>query len=285
MASASVERKVWINAPRERVWQAITDAAQINQWWGGDDHWEIDSLQVGGVVRFGHVDDVMTASIAVCDPPREFSIAWPPQPGYHQISMTTRYLLETENGGTRLTVSETGFDALPETLRQKRIEQTALGYEQVLAGLQAYLEGRKVEPGVAVQRTIWVKAPVERVWQSVTSPEQLAQWYAPDHTWKIPALDVGGRVEFHNSATEILQATIEDLTPPQLFSLRWDAHDGAVLLTTFMLEAENQGTRVTIVESGYEGVPADSRQAWLDAAGNGYSVSLEHLKASLEGRS
>jgi hypothetical protein len=58
-----------------------------------------------------------------------------------------------------------------------------------------------------------------------------------------------------------------------------------VLLTTFMLEAENQGTRVTIVESGYEGVPADSRQAWLDAAGNGYSVSLEHLKASLEGRS
>jgi uncharacterized protein YndB with AHSA1/START domain len=32
MEHLSVERSTWMNAPRERVWQAITDPEQIAQW-------------------------------------------------------------------------------------------------------------------------------------------------------------------------------------------------------------------------------------------------------------
>ena len=39
MSELKVERSIWVNAPRERVWQAITRAEEIRQWWGSD-YWE-----------------------------------------------------------------------------------------------------------------------------------------------------------------------------------------------------------------------------------------------------
>jgi uncharacterized protein YndB with AHSA1/START domain len=138
--TTTVERSVWINAPRERVWEAITTDDQIRQWWG-QDHWEISAREVGGIIKFGDPDDLMTATIDVLDPPRQFTIKWPPQEQYHSITMYTTYVLTEENGGTRVTVRETGFEALPDDIRQKRVDSTAMGYEQVLAGLKAYVEG------------------------------------------------------------------------------------------------------------------------------------------------
>jgi uncharacterized protein YndB with AHSA1/START domain len=139
MEAIKVERSIWINAPRERVWQAITTAEQIMQWWGGDT-WIIEKLEVGGIVRFGQPDDLMEATIAVLDPPREFSLSWPPQAQYYSIPFYTTFLLEEENGGTRVTVSETGFEAMPEDVRQERLDSTGKGYATVLAGLKSYVE-------------------------------------------------------------------------------------------------------------------------------------------------
>ena len=113
---------------------------QIRQW-RGDDHREIDVLQVGGIIKFGGPADLMTGTIDVLNPPHEFAIKWPPQAQYHSIPMVTRYRLMEENGGTRLTVRKTGFEAMPDDIRQERIDSTKRGYEQVLAQLKAYVEG------------------------------------------------------------------------------------------------------------------------------------------------
>lgn len=144
----AVERSIWIAASRERVWQAITDDKQIVKWWA--DYWEIPTLEVGATIKFGSendplpADDPMLATIAVLDRPREFAIQWPPQPQYHSIPVFTRYLLEEENGGTRVTVSETGFEALPDDIRQQRFDSTAKGYATVMANLKAYIEDGSV---------------------------------------------------------------------------------------------------------------------------------------------
>lgn len=139
MEKLTVERNIWIKAPRERVWKAITE--EIQQWWGGEDRWEISTLEVGGTIKFGYGDEMMLAKIDVMDAPRQFTIQWPPQEQYHSILIYTTYLLAEENGGTRVTVSETGFELLPDDVRQKRYDSTLAGYETVLAGLKTHVEG------------------------------------------------------------------------------------------------------------------------------------------------
>lgn len=136
---------------------------------------------------------------------------------------------------------------------------------------------------IAIERSIWIAAAREQAWRAVTEPEQLEKWYATNFKWEIPALQVGATVKFYNSDTDILMATIEVVDPPRQFALRWQMEPE--LVTSFTLADENGGTRVTLRESGYEGVPADERAAWLNQTGEGYTMSMENLKAHLEGRS
>lgn len=140
---------------------------------------------------------------------------------------------------------------------------------------------------IGIERSIWVDAPPERAWRAVTEAEQLGKWYAPSFTWEIPALEIGARVKFYNSDTDIQVATIEVIDPLRQFRLRWEPmqdYEAVQLVTTFRLVEENGGTRVTIHETGYENVPEDERQAWLDSTGGGYGMSMENLKAYLEGK-
>jgi uncharacterized protein YndB with AHSA1/START domain len=137
---------------------------------------------------------------------------------------------------------------------------------------------------LVVERTVWIAAPPERVWQAVTEAEQLAQWFAPGSPWEIPQLEVNTTVKFHNTATEILLATIQTADPPQQFALRWEPEeDGTILTTTFLLKEENDGTRVSIRETGFESLAADICQQRVEQTAAGYGISLENLRAYLMG--
>lgn len=131
----------WIATSPERAWQAITDPKQLEQWFAPGCAWEIDTLAVGGIVKFYNTpDDIALHTIEILDPPREFALRW-----YEQDNpMLTTFRLTAENGGVRVTVIESGFAALPVAVRAKRLEQTALGYAGSLENLQALLEGRSV---------------------------------------------------------------------------------------------------------------------------------------------
>ena len=141
-AETVVKRDIWIAAPRERVWQAVTNAEMIMKWWG--DTWIINALKVGGGIEFGRPGDMIHATIAALDPPRQFSIHWPPPPNYQATNAYTIFDLTDENNGTRVTVTETGYEALSGEERQERLNCTGQGYNTVLANLKAYVEGLKV---------------------------------------------------------------------------------------------------------------------------------------------
>jgi hypothetical protein len=98
----------------------------------------------------------------------------------------------------------------------------------------------------------------------------------------------GGTVTFHHMSSETLLATIDFLDPMVEFVLRWQpdkTYPELILVTTFVLEDDANGTRVTINECGYIALPEDIRQEWVDGTNVGYGMSLENLKALIEGRS
>jgi uncharacterized protein YndB with AHSA1/START domain len=138
---------------------------------------------------------------------------------------------------------------------------------------------------LAVERSIWIAATLEQVWPALTEPAQLEQWYAVGCPWEIPELKVGAAVRFFNTPEDVLPAVIEALEPPRLWSLRWlptAATPGSNVVTTFRLDAENGGTRVTINEAGYETTPEAGRREWMEQARAGYGESLRSLAALYE---
>ena len=139
MESLSVERTIWIAAPRERAWQAITEPAQLTAWFAPGSTWEIPELEVGRLAKFYNTpDEVDLHTIAALEPPRHFALTWEE----NGRPMLTTFTLEEENNGTRVTINESGFEQLPDEIRETRVEQTGTGYTQSLEHLKAYLEGR-----------------------------------------------------------------------------------------------------------------------------------------------
>lgn len=145
MIKPVLEHSLWIAAPRERTWRAITETEQIKHWWGAEGYAEITELVPAATIRFGTEDDPIFATIRLVDPPQEFVYEWPPHPLYFSVPFVTRYRLEKENGGTRVTFSESGFEAWPDDeVRRARFDRISGEFRMVLENLKAYLEGRSL---------------------------------------------------------------------------------------------------------------------------------------------
>jgi len=139
MEQLIVERTIWIAAPSERVWRAITEPQQLKQWYATGCPWEIPALQVGATVKFYNTDtDVQLATIEVVAPPHQFTVRWQLNQPDPELVNTT--MLEEENGGTRVTVTQAGYESLPDEIRQKRVSEDAGAYAAVMESLKAHLE-------------------------------------------------------------------------------------------------------------------------------------------------
>lgn len=146
MEPISIERSIWINAPRERVWHAITDPKQVEAWFSPGTQWEYTRLELGGRLfhRNPETGEEMYAQVVdVLDPPNELAT----RADSDKPSVTT-YTLVEENGGTRLLFRYSGYEWMDEATRKERLNQDSMGFDLMLGNIQALIEGRPLpNPG------------------------------------------------------------------------------------------------------------------------------------------
>jgi len=134
MEAVTIKRNIWINAPRERVWQAVSVPEQIAAWFAPGMTFKNEN-NIISILMDGKFIEV--AWVETFDPPRQLTT----RPLPHKLTATT-YLLEEENGGTRFTVIESNLEALPAEDRAKYMERNGSEWEKALANLNAYIEGK-----------------------------------------------------------------------------------------------------------------------------------------------
>jgi uncharacterized protein YndB with AHSA1/START domain len=138
-----VERSIWIAAPRERVWAAITDPVQVEQWFSPGTAWRLTALEVGGrffVYDAEHDAELYTQVIEVIEPPARYVTRSAPTPP--EQPHVSDWTLVPENGGTRLTITYSGYELEPEAGRADMMEQTAFGFGMMLANVRAVVLGQ-----------------------------------------------------------------------------------------------------------------------------------------------
>ncbi|MCU1420766.1 MAG: activator of Hsp90 ATPase 1 family protein [Microbacteriaceae bacterium] len=109
-----------------------------------------------------------------------------------------------------------------------------------------------------IEREIHVDASPEIVFEVVSRPEHLKEWW-PDEADIEPEVGASGHIVFHNTdrADTVEPITVVEVTPPTRFAFRWVYTDGDVvgpgtsLLVTFDLEPSGEGTRVRMTETGF----------------------------------
>ncbi len=93
-----------------------------------------------------------------------------------------------------------------------------------------------------IRREIVLPAPREEVWEALTDPDRLADWFANDVEFD---LRPGGGASFRWSNGEERTATVTEVDPERRLAFEWD-DEGEV---EFTLDDDVDGTRLTVVET------------------------------------
>ncbi len=144
MAMIEIRVERIVSASRSKVWQAITTADGWAAWFGdkiiGD--FIVGELQT---LVFGE-DTICYAIVTEVVDQRIFAYRWHPGEDckidkYPEEEMTTvRFELEDHPRGTKITLTESGFECVPESRRDWCLGQNTEGWNDELTKLFAYVE-------------------------------------------------------------------------------------------------------------------------------------------------
>lgn len=144
----SITRSVFIDASPEKVWAALTDHREFGAWFRA----EIDAPFAVGVVTRGSMTypGVEGLPLAILpeamDCPRRFAFRWP-QWDFEtnrnreddQPWTLVAFVLESEGQGTRVTVTESGFDRLEAGFAARVLHENTQGWEIQLQNLARHV--------------------------------------------------------------------------------------------------------------------------------------------------
>lgn len=115
MSAADVQQAVEVEAPRERVWQLLTDPAELPRWW--PDAAELEPRLGGRVVlTFGPGD--VTGEVTSWEPPTRLGFTWEAS-NHPGVRLHVTFTVDDLGGGrSGVGVVHSGFADAPAEVRE-----------------------------------------------------------------------------------------------------------------------------------------------------------------------
>jgi len=137
-----------------------------------------------------------------------------------------------------------------------------------------------------IEKTIVLHAPIARVWRALADAEEFGTWFRVkfDDPFAV-GKTVRGRITYPGYEHVRMEIQIERMDHERVLAFRWhpyaadpdtDYSAEPTTLVEFRLAAETGGTRLTIVESGFDRLPGTRRAeafrmnegGWAEQIGN-----------------
>jgi uncharacterized protein YndB with AHSA1/START domain len=143
-----IERKLMLKAPRSRVWRALSNAAEFGSWFGVDfkgKAFVAGKLVQGQITYPGYEHIVMEVLVERVIPERLLSWRWHPAAidpavDYSQEPTTlVVFELDEADGGTLLTVVESGFDKIPPARRATVFRMNTSGWDEQMKNIEKHV--------------------------------------------------------------------------------------------------------------------------------------------------
>ncbi len=142
-----------------------------------------------------------------------------------------------------------------------------------------------------IEKTTVLRAPRTRVWRALTDATQFAAWFGI--TLNEPfavGRSVTGQLTMRGEQFTI-DFAIERMEPEELFAYRWhpyaidkktDYSTEPMTLVEFRLKSVPEGTELTVVESGFDRIPAYRRDEAYRMNDGGWKSQVEKLRRHVE---
>ena len=144
-----------------------------------------------------------------------------------------------------------------------------------------------------IEKKILLRAPKARVWRALTNADEFGTWFGvklegPFAVGKVAT----GRITHPGYDHLTMEVTVERIEPEQRFSFRWhpyaidpsiDYSKEPTTLVEFRLEETPDGTLLTLVESGFDQIPAHRRAEAFRMNADGWTAQMDNVRRHVEG--
>ena len=144
-----------------------------------------------------------------------------------------------------------------------------------------------------IEKKILLRAPTGRVWRALTDASEFGTWFRVKLDSAFEAgKSVAGRVTYPGYEHVKFEVLVECIEPQRLFSLRWhpyavdpesDYSKEPMTLVEFRLEEVAEGTWLTVVESGFDRIPAGRRDEAFRMNSGGWDTQLVNVRDHVAG--
>jgi uncharacterized protein YndB with AHSA1/START domain len=141
-----IEKKAILRAPRSRVWRAITAATEFGAWFGVklDGAFAEGATVRGKITHPGYEHLTMEILVEHLELERYFAYRWHPHavdPGVDYSPEPTtlvEFRLDEADGGTVLTIVESGFDRIPLARRAEAFRMNDGGWNEQMKNIERH---------------------------------------------------------------------------------------------------------------------------------------------------
>lgn len=142
-----IEKSIVLRAPRSRVWRALTDAEEFGAWFGVKLEGQFaEGATVRGKITYpGYEHLTMEILIERIEPERYFTYRWHPYAIDASVDYSSEpttlveFRLEEADGGTVLTIVESGFDRIPLARRTEAFRMNDRGWTEQTRNIDRYV--------------------------------------------------------------------------------------------------------------------------------------------------
>ena len=145
-----------------------------------------------------------------------------------------------------------------------------------------------------IEKYVVLRAPRARVWRALANAEEFGKWFRVELSGAFePGAQMRGHVTYPGYEHLTFEITVDRVEPERLLSWRWhpapveagvDYSTEPTTLVVFELEEVPEGTRLTVVESGFDRIPLPRRTEAYRMNEGGWAEQMKniesHLKAS-----
>src|ERR1700748_688926 len=143
-----IEKQIELKAPIARVWRALTDHREFGEWFrvALDGPFAPGQVSTGHITHPGYEHLKWTATVQKMEPERLFSFTWHPYAIDPKIDYSSEpatlveFRLEAIDGGTLLTLTESGFDAIPRDRRFEAFRMNDRGWTEQMKNIARYVD-------------------------------------------------------------------------------------------------------------------------------------------------
>jgi uncharacterized protein YndB with AHSA1/START domain len=139
----------------------------------------------------------------------------------------------------------------------------------------------------SITKQVTVRATPARVWRALSNAQEFATWFGIDRMQDafVPGKPATGVVRFQGREHSFT-IHIERLEPERLLAFRWhpfaveldrDYSQEPMTLVEISLEPAGAGTRITVVESGFDRIPAERRAKAFEMNTGGWAEQMQRI--------